>query len=191
MKRFMAWLMTIFFSILLIAVLSFISYYVVEIYPARDELNASAAKYVNDKSQTVLLNRLMSATYPDDHYYHHVTRIMSYKYLSGQRQTTLRRITREGLWSLWLKMLYSREEMGSIWLSHIYLGRTDDNNAIYGIENGAGSLFSTALSDLSCEQLAELIIIPQSPSYYKLGSERLSARTKRLLPVCGDYEQPK
>ncbi|WP_074821262.1 transglycosylase domain-containing protein [Pragia fontium] len=73
----------------------------------------------------------------------------------------------------------------------IYLGRTDDNHAIYGIENGAGSLFSTALSDLSCEQLAELIIIPQSPSYYKLGSERLSARTKRLLPVCAEYEQSK
>ncbi|MBP9642619.1 MAG: transglycosylase domain-containing protein [Budvicia sp.] len=184
-KRLLIWLVKLTIGFCLIVLIGFVSYYFVEISPHRDGINASGQKYAGSDAHQRLMRDVVrqdSAESSGRTYY--AVRTLSFKYLDGQRLANLRRHAREILWFWWLNILYTDDEIVSIWLNEVYFGSTEAQQPIYGIEHAGLAYFGVPSSALNCEQLVKLVVITRSPSMYKVSPERFNTRIEKILPIC-------
>lgn len=190
-KRLFVWLAGLIIGFCLILLIGFISYYFVEILPHRDEMNAAAEKYSGNKSDELLLQAMVRKANPpsanlwgSSSRTSYAVRNLSFKYLEGKHLNGLRRGVREVIWNWWLDILYSEEQIDSIWLNEAYFGNTKTQSPIFGIDRAASEVIGIPLSDLKCEQMALLVAITWSPTMSKTHPEIFKNRVERIALVC-------
>lgn len=184
-KRLLIWLVKLTIGFCLIVLIGFVSYYFVEISPHRDGINASGQKYAgSDAHQRLMRDVVRQDNAESSGRTYYAVRTLSFKYLDGQRLANLRRHVREILWFWWLNILYTDDEIVSIWLNEVYFGSTEAQQPIYGIEHAGLAYFGVPSSALNCEQLVKLVVITRSPSMYKVSPERFNTRIEKILPIC-------
>ena len=86
-------------------------------------------------------------------------------------------------WHLWVWIRYTDMETFQLWLAM----------ALYGSGRGMNEAsmlnFNSKIEELSCNQLAQLVVMVRSPSIFKPGSKRSNKRIKNkdILSVCNSY----
>lgn len=184
-KRLLIWLVKLTIGFCLIVLIGFVSYYFVEISPHRDGINASGQKYAgSDTHQRLMRDVVRQDNAESSGRTYYAVRTLSFKYLDGQRLANLRRHVREILWFWWLNILYTDDEIVSIWLNEVYFGSTEAQQPIYGIDRAASEIIGVPLSDLKCEQMALLVAITWAPTMYKINPNRFNSRTERIAQIC-------
>lgn len=184
-KRLLIWLVKLTIGFCLIVLIGFVSYYFVEISPHRDGINASGQKYAgSDAHQRLMRDVVRQDNAESSGRTYYAVRTLSFKYLDGQRLANLRRHVREILWFWWLNILYTDDEIVSIWLNEVYFGSTEAQQPIYGIDRAASEIIGVPLSDLKCEQMALLVAITWAPTMYKINPNRFNSRTERIAQIC-------
>ncbi len=184
-KRLLIWLVKLTIGFCLIVLIGFVSYYFVEISPHRDGINASGQKYAgSDTHQRLMRDVVRQDNAESSGRTYYAVRTLSFKYLDGQRLANLRRHAREILWFWWLNILYTDDEIVSIWLNEVYFGSTEAQQPIYGIDRAASEIIGVPLSDLKCEQMALLVAITWAPTMYKINPNRFNSRTERIAQIC-------
>jgi hypothetical protein len=75
-------------------------------------------------------------------------------------------------WHLWVRVMYSEQEQYSLWLALAPYGKGR------GMNEAAIYHFNKPLEQLSCYQLAQLVVMVRAPSRFKPGSEKSEQRIK-------------
>jgi hypothetical protein len=75
-------------------------------------------------------------------------------------------------WHLWVRVMYSEQEQYSLWLALAPYGKGR------GMNEAAIYHFNKPLEQLSCYQLAQLVVMVRAPSWFKPGSEKSEQRIK-------------
>jgi len=83
-------------------------------------------------------------------------------------------------WHLWLWVLYSEKEVYQLWLAMA------PNGSGQGMNEASKLHFNKTFEELSCYQLAQLVVMVRSPTAFKPGSERSEERIKKrsVASVC-------
>lgn len=75
-------------------------------------------------------------------------------------------------WHLWVRVMYSEQEQYSLWLALAPYGKGR------GMNEAAIYHFNKPLEQLSCYQLAQLVVMVRAPTMFKPGSEKSEQRIK-------------
>ncbi len=86
-------------------------------------------------------------------------------------------------WHFWIWVLYSEEEQYKLWLA-----MTPNGSGERGMHKASQQYFNKPLDQLSCYQLAQLVVSVRSPSRFNPGSERSNQRIKNrgIVDECND-----
>lgn len=106
--------------------------------------------------------------------------------LSPQR--TLRRKLAEAALALYLEWRYTKQEILTLYLNHIYMGQ-DGIVSIAGVKSAAAHFFGKNLNDLTRAECAMLAGIIQRPSAYSPFREPEAALTRRNVVLQRMFEE--
>ena len=83
-------------------------------------------------------------------------------------------------WHLWIWIRYTDNEIFQLWLAMV------PNGSGRGMNEASMFYFNSKIEDLSCNQLAQLVVMVRSPSMFKPGSDRSNKRIKNkgIISVC-------
>ena len=156
MRKITKSIVSVFIIILLCGVSFTTSYYWLEIYPRRKQLDLWASNYdLNDENSKVLIELL------EYHYSYDLDWLSTDvgAALVDNRESFRSYWHLIGLhWYLWIKIVYVPEERKSIWLSRIYA------QGKYGAYDAARIYFNKSLEDLECNEVVYLSGFAVKPS---------------------------
>ena len=163
-KYFVGFLVVLFFVPLIYTT----SYYFTEIRPHND----SIAEKINSYESLSRNHGLMEEMAVNEEGRNGMVRYVAHTLALEATQKDFKKYSHlVGLhWLFWVWVLHSEKEVFKLWL------------AIAPYESGSGMndasmhYFNQSIEQLSCNQLAELVVMVRSPSKYKPGSERSKQR---------------
>ena len=165
-KYFVGFLVVLFFVPLIYTT----SYYFTEIRPHND----SIVEKIDSYESLTRNHELMEVMAVNEEGRNGMVRYVGHTLALETSKKGLRKYSHlDGLhWLFWVWVLHSENEIFKLWLAI----------APYEIGSGMNEAsmhhFNKSITQLSCNQLAQLVVMVRSPSKYKPGSERSEQRIK-------------
>lgn len=171
-RKLMKYIFFVPFLLLLAVVLYTTSYYFLEIRPHADALSEKVNRYTGDSENHRLIENMARKEAGTDGVFRYVVRTYGSDYIENRNQA-FQHI--ESLnWYFWFKVLYSEEQIFSLWLSKMPY---ESGRGVYGASR---YYFNEDFKNISCRQVLQLVVMVRSPTRFRPGGE---ASEKRIQEV--------
>jgi hypothetical protein len=155
------------------------TYYLVEIRPHSYSISEKIKIYSSKSNNLALLEKIAVNEEGRDG----IARYISHSLAIEHTQSNFRGLWHLiGLhWHLWVGLMYTEQEQYSLWLALVHYGKGQGMNA------ASTFYFNKSIEQLSCYQLAQLVVMVRAPTMFKPGSKRSEKRIKErgVANVCG------
>ena len=147
-----------------------IIYFLVEIRPHTESMSEKIGIYNNMSSNLTLLEKMAV----NEEGRNGIARYVSHSMAVENSERGFRNLWHLiGLhWHLWVRVMYSEQEQYALWLAMAPYGKGR------GMNEAATYHFNKQLEQLSCYQLAQLVVMVRAPTRFKPGGEQSEQRIK-------------
>lgn len=154
------------------------TYYLIEIRPHSESLSEKIRIYNNTSKNISLLEKMAVNEEGRNGIARYVSHSLAVEYTESGFRNLWHLI---GLhWRLWISIKYSEQEHYALWLALAPYGKGR------GMNEAATFYFNEPIDQLSCHQLAQLVVMVRAPTRFTPGSEKSEQRIKErgIESVC-------
>jgi hypothetical protein len=155
------------------------AYYLVEIRPHSESISEKIKNYSSKSNNLALLENMVVKEEGRNGIARYISHSLAIEHTDGYFRNLWHLI---GLhWHLWVGVIYSEQEQYALWLALAHYGKGQ------GINGASVYYFNKPIEQLTCYQLAQLVVMVRAPTIFKPGSKRSDKRIKErgIANVCG------
>ena len=157
-------------AVVLLPIAYTVVYYFVEIAPQSHSINKMIVSYSNRTSNYKIMENMAVREEGRNGIYRYVSHSLAGTYISKGYRNYWHLIGLQ--WHLWVWLKYSEEEQYALWLAMAPYGPG------HGMNQASIYHFNKSFEELSCYQVAELVVMVRAPTRFTPGSERSKQRIK-------------
>ena len=168
MKRAIKYIFGLFLLLIITFIIYTTSYYLIEIRPMNDSMTNKIKKYSPFSTNHLIMKKMALNEEGKKGIARYVAHTFAVENSNGGFRNYWHLV---GLhWQLWLRLSFSEKETYQLWLA------IAANGYGRGMNEAAILHFKKPFIELSCNQLAQLVVMARAPTIFKPGSERNTQR---------------
>lgn len=170
MIRAIKYIFSIFLLLIITIIIYTTSYYLIETRPMNDSMTNKIKNYSPLSTNYLLMEKMVLKEEGKKGIVRYVAHALAVENSNGRFRNYWHLV---GLhWHLWLRLSFSEKETYQLWLA------IAANGYNRGMNEAAILHFKKPFVELSCNQLAQLVVMARAPTIFKPGSERNAKRVK-------------